>query len=87
MSDPYASEIAENYRCFQAHVSLLMREHAGEYALMHDRKLVGVYPHITAAMEEGHGRYSDGMFSIQRVTDRPLDLGFLSHASDDRITA
>jgi hypothetical protein len=35
-------------------------------------------------MTEGHNRFGDGNFSVQRVTDRPLDLGFLSYASGDR---
>ena len=80
-------EIEQNYQFFQGMVATLMPQHCGEYALLRSRKLIDVYPRVVEALSEGHGKFSDGLFSVQRVTDRPLDLGFLSHAADDRITA
>lgn len=87
MADARTLEIQENYRYFQTVVSDLMKSHAGMYALLHSQTLVEVFPKPLDAMIEGRKRYSDGVFSVQMVTDRPVDLGFLSNAADNGITA
>jgi hypothetical protein len=45
-----------------------------------------IYSRPIEAMQKGLRRFEDGVFSVQRVTDRPVDLGFLSNAVDDGIT-
>lgn len=83
----YDREIEQNYQFFQSFVASLLPEKMGHYALLHGRTLIGVYPRVSEATTAGHDQFADGMFSVQKVTDKPLDLGFLSHASDDWITA
>lgn len=80
-------EIEQNYQFFQSMVSSLMQEHAGKFALLHSCELVDVFPRPMDAMTEGYRRFTDGQFSVQQVTDRPVDLGFLSYATDNGITA
>lgn len=77
-------EIEQNFNAFQGLVASLLPEHFGEYALLRGRELVQVFPRVFDAMSEGHGRFADGLFSVQRVIDHPLDLGFLSYAEDER---
>jgi len=81
------AEIQENYRYFQSVVASLMRDHEGEFALLHSCAVVGVFSRAVDAMTEGYTRFGPQAFSVQRVTDRPIDLGFLTSASSDRITA
>jgi hypothetical protein len=77
-------EIEENFRAFEGFLGSLLPERAGQFALLRHKELVEVFPTAIEALAEGHNRFDDGLFSVQRVTDRPLDLGFLSYASGDR---
>lgn len=86
MSAQRKQEIEQNFRAFENYVSSLLPEHAGEFALLSGRQLIGVFPRAFEAMAAGHDRFGDGHFSVQRITNRPLDLGFLSYASSDRDT-
>ncbi len=78
--------IDENYAFFQTIVTSLMADHAGEFALLRDRDLVGIFPTPGAALDEAR-RFPDDLYSVQKVIDRPLDLGLMSYAADQRITA
>jgi len=84
MRDVRELEIERNFEYFQTVLSSLLPEHYGEFALLHDKKIVGLYTHALKAMSEGYIRYADGSFSVQRVINRPLDLGFLSYGANDR---
>jgi hypothetical protein len=77
-------EIDQNYRAFEELMPTLLPKHAGGFALLRERQLVGVYSKAIDAVAEAQQRFSDGVFSIQRITDRALDLGFLSYASGER---
>lgn len=77
-------EIERNFQAFQGLVGSLLPAHAGQFALMRDRSVVEVFSRAGDALNAGSSRFADGLFSVQRVTDRPLDLGFLSYAEDER---
>lgn len=84
MAMEQSREIEQNFRAFEGVVGSLMPEHAGEFALLHAGELVDVYPTAIDAMTDGYHRFIDGMFSIQRVIDHPVDLGFISYAGGER---
>jgi hypothetical protein len=84
MTSTREREIEQNFRYFQEVVDDLMKHHAGEYALLHRRTVVEVFKRPIEALEAGYERFTDGMFSIQKVIDRPLDLGFMSYGAGDR---
>ncbi len=78
-------EIEQNFHAFQAVVASYLPDREGEYALLHNKQVVSLFSVITDALIEGDSRFGDGNFSVQRVTGRSIDLGFLSYASDDRL--
>lgn len=80
------AEIKQNFLYFQDIVPGLMADHAGQYALLHARSVVGIFEKPIDAVSAGARKFADGLFSVQKVIDRPLDLGFLSYGSGDRIT-
>lgn len=86
MAEPRESIIRKNFDYFQGVVSELMERHAGQYALLYGQNVVEIFPRPIQALEAGIARFEDGMFSVQKVIDRPLDLGFLSYGSSDRTT-
>jgi hypothetical protein len=48
---------------------------------MRDGEIVGFFVKPGDAYRAGVERYADGIFSIQEVTDEPIDLGFWSHVA------
>lgn len=85
MAGAHELEIRQNYTFFKGVVSSLMDQHAGQFALIHDRGIVGYYGSAGEAVADGAKRFGDSPFSVQRVINRPIDLGFLSHATDNGI--
>lgn len=73
-------EIERNYAAFQNMLPELLKKSAGQYALLHNQNLEGVYPTAGDADRAGYERFKDAPYSIQLVTDEPIDLGFYSYA-------
>lgn len=74
-------EIDRNYDAFMRMLGGLLPEHRDEYALMRDGAIIGFFPKPGEAHRAGVERFADGIFSIQEVTDEPIDLGFWSHVA------
>lgn len=81
MMNPALKEIEKNFQFFQGFVGSLLEQHYGKFALLHDANVVQIFDEPIEAFKEGHSRFTDGNFSVQEVTDKPLDLGFFSHAN------
>jgi hypothetical protein len=75
-----ARQVDENYDAFVRLLSTILPEHGGQLALMRDREIVAYFSKPGEAYQAGMDRFPDGIFSIQEVTDEPIDLGFWSHA-------
>jgi hypothetical protein len=84
--DKFEAEVDANYDAFEAMLPKLMKEHAGKTVLLRRGSVEGVFADNAVALAAGRERFEDGLFSIQEVTDRPVDLGFFSHALDTRPT-
>ncbi|WP_375391131.1 hypothetical protein [uncultured Sphingomonas sp.] len=67
-------QIDQNYDAFQRQLSSILSVHRDRYALMRDRAIIGYYDAAGEAYRAGLASYSDGLFSIQEVTDEPIDL-------------
>lgn len=73
-------EIERNYAAFLDMRGGLMPAHSGRYALLHDQRLEGIFDTPAAAEREGYRRFAQDNYSIQLITDEPVDLGFYSYA-------
>ncbi len=78
--DMHQQEVDLNYKTFQDQLSALLPEHRGKFALLHHQKIVDFFKTSNDAIAAGKSQFPDGMFSVQEVTDRVIDLGFFSHA-------
>lgn len=76
-------QIDTNYDAFQRALAGLVETHRDEFALMHDRSVVDFFRTAGDAYRAGLARFRDGLFSIQEVTDQPIDLGFHSVVRGD----
>jgi len=77
--------IRQNYNFFKDIVASMMADHAGKFALIRSCEVVDFYDTAGEAVADGARRFGVEPFSVQRVINRPIDLGFLSHAADNGI--
>lgn len=73
-------EIDRNLYAFLPRIPQLLQQHAGEYALLRNQEVVSVHKRLQDAIQVASERFSDGLFSIQQITDKPVELGFFSYA-------
>jgi hypothetical protein len=74
-----AREVDRNYDAFVRVLGSLLSSHRNEFALMRDARIVDFFQNPGEANRAGIDRFPDEIFSIQEVTDEPIDLGFWSH--------
>ena len=77
------SIIRDNFLYFQKVVGEYIPSRLGQYALLHSETVVGFFPKPMEAAIAGTEKFGDGAFSVQRVIDKPADLGFLSYGGDN----
>ena len=74
-------QVDQNYDAFQRVLGAILLSHRDQLALMRDGEIVGYYDTPREALEAADAKYPDQIFSIQEVTDEPIDLGFWSHVA------
>lgn len=74
-------QVDTNYNAFVSVLPSILPIHRNKYALMRDGKIVNYYSTMQDAYITGNQFYDDGLYSIQKVTDIPVDLGFFSHVA------
>lgn len=74
------TEVDQNYEEFRKLLPTLLPVHANKFALMQDRKILGFYSTSQDAMSAAESFLAGKLYSVQRVTDSAVDLGFFSHA-------
>jgi hypothetical protein len=74
------SEVDKNLDFFVGELPKLGPQ-VGKFALLHDRSIIGFFDTVPDAVKVGNERYPEGQFSVQQVTETPVDLGYFSHAN------
>ena len=72
-------EINQNYEAFVEKLPDLLAQHRGKFALMRHREVIGIYSTAEDVVQTGSLLYKDDLFSVQRITDVPVDMGYYSH--------
>lgn len=73
------SEIRDNFKIFREILPRLMKDHAGEFALLRHQQIIKYFNTASDAMIYGTKTFEDGLFSVQEVSDTTIDLGWFSH--------
>lgn len=74
------TEVDQNYEAFRPQLAeLISAERAGQHALMRNREIIDFFASAGDAYRAGKARFSDKLFSVQEVTDKPMYLGYFSH--------
>jgi hypothetical protein len=82
MNQTLEAEIARNYDFFQRSLADLLPEYRGQFALIRHAKIVAFFQGPGTAYREGLSQFSDEVFSVQEVDDRPVEMGLTSLALD-----
>lgn len=80
MDETLDAEIERNLFAFLTMIPSLLQEHEGEYAVLKNKQIIGLFSKLSEALKVADEAIPDGLYSIQRVTDRPVELGFYAHA-------
>jgi hypothetical protein len=78
--DELRVEVDRNYDFFQRSLACYLEGHADEYALLKSQAVVDFFDGPGLAYRAGLARFPDKIFSVQKVTDEPVELGFMSLA-------
>jgi len=82
MSEALNAEIDRNLFAFLPRLPALLPEHEGSFAVLRHQQIVGIHAKLSDALKAADIAFADGLFSIQRVTAKPVELGMFSNASD-----
>jgi hypothetical protein len=74
-------EVDANYDYFARSLSTFLPDHIGQYALLKSREIVDFFDTPSQAYRHALDRFGQSEFSIQEVTEEPIDLGFFSHVA------
>lgn len=74
-------EVEANYDAFVRSLGRILDQRRGQFALMRHGVIVDFFDQPGPANVAGHGKFPDGLYSIQEVTDEPIDLGFWSNVA------
>ena len=80
MTQQTPSQVDLNYEAFVAQLPQILDRRRGQYALLHEGEIVDYFGSALDAAIEGHGRFGEGAYSVQEVTDESDNLGFYSYA-------
>lgn len=73
-------EIDKNLAFFESRLPDLLPHHRDRYVLLREASIVGIYDTIRDAQTAAGALYKDGRYSVQKVTDKPVQLGVYSYA-------
>ncbi len=71
-------EVNDNYEFFKKEEPKLKKHYSGKYALLRKKKIIAFYDTVGDADTTGTTFFKDQLFSIQKVNQKPLNLGIFS---------
>jgi hypothetical protein len=74
------TEIDTNYEAFRKMLPSIIYPNRDKFALMKGGVILGYFSSSFDAKTAAKMSIQDGIYSIQRVTDTSVDLGYFSHA-------
>ncbi len=74
-------EVDRNYDAFVRQLASILPKHRDQFALMRDGAIIDFFDRPGEANRAGVEMFKDQIYSIQEVTDEPIDLGFWSHVA------
>ena len=73
-------EVDRNYKAFKKMLSDLIKSDEGRFALLHNAELLACFDTNRDAQQTGMKLLGGKQFSVQKITNKAIDLGYFSHA-------
>lgn len=81
MSTPeLQQELEMNYRAFERLLPNYPAHLNGKFVLMRHGEQINIFDSAKDALLFATAQFRDGMYSVQQITSRTVDLGYFSHA-------
>ena len=77
------AEINKNFIAFQKLLPSIDPRHSGKFAVLRKEEIIDYFDSMRDAAKYADALYEDGLYSIQEVNARVVDLGFFSHVGTD----
>lgn len=74
------AEIKENFEAFLKLLPSVEQRYNGKFAVLRQKEIVDYFDSMSDAAKYAEAKYEDGLYSIQQVSSRIVDLGYFSHA-------
>lgn len=72
-------QVKLNYEAFKKLLPTLLKDE-NKFALMRDGELIAVYDTLNDVIVTAEKIYPDGRWSVQKITNKPINLGWRSRA-------
>ncbi|MDR3195367.1 MAG: hypothetical protein LBT58_01010 [Endomicrobium sp.] len=70
-------EVDANYEFFKTQLNQTVADHLGQYVLLKNKTIVDYFDTLDDAQKYADTLYKDGLYSIQKVENAVLNLGFI----------
>ena len=77
-ADQHKKELEGNYRAFEKLLPTLRPQ--DKFALLRHGDLINIFDSTKDALIFASAQFPDGMYSVQQVTNKTIELGYFSHA-------
>lgn len=77
------AEINKNFIAFQKLMPSIDPRHSGKFVVLRKEEIIDYFDSMRDAAKYAEALYEDGLYSIQEVNARVVDLGFFSHVGAD----
>jgi hypothetical protein len=74
------TELENNYREFEKLLPTFLPQEHGKFVLMRRGQKVNVFDSAKDAVIFAEAQFKDGIYSVQQITIKTVDLGYFSHA-------
>jgi len=74
------TELENNYKEFEKLQPVFPPQDNGKFVLMRHGGKINVFDSAKDAVIFAEAQFKDGMYSVQQVNAKPVDLGYFSHA-------
>ena len=74
------AEIGKNFKAFQKLLPSIEQRYIGKFAVLRQKEIIDYFDSMSDAAKYAEAKYEDGLYSIQQVSSRIVDLGYFSHA-------
>ena len=74
-------EVDLNYEAFSRLLPELLLKHENQYVLMRNGSVESIFDTMRDAVVAASKLFDDDLYSVQKITDEPVNLGFFSYAA------